>query len=182
MLAVFGFLCSVNHWMKEKYGYGFKFRKTTKTLRIKKLFSDVKTPRYGSKGSAGLDIYAYYNHPNFPFNGEVHRMENQQGVVRIPTGLSIEIPEDHVGVMIQRSSVGLSGVIATANIIDSDYRNELFICYQNISGKSDWKADPEKPIAQMLVLQCEQFLIKEVQELSKTDRDGGFGSTDKKKQ
>lgn len=177
-LCLYVMLSFLNELMLDKFGWNFHIHKNKK-LKIKPMFDDVKIPSRGSKGAAGLDIYAYFNNPSHKFNGEVKGIESEEGPVKIPTGLQMEIPKGYVGLIFQRSSVGVNGIVAMANVIDCDYRGEVFVCYKN-TGKSDWIVPNDKPIAQLLIIPYEQCPVHVVSELSKTERQGGFGSTDKK--
>jgi len=99
----------------------------------------------------------------------------------VRTGLHIAIPEGWVGLVRDRSSVALKGVMTLAGVIDSAYRGELKIVMYNSGPKAVTFASGER-IAQCLViphLVCEVALeVESLDLLGATERgDGGFGST-----
>ena len=65
-------------------------------LKIKKVHPDAVIPSYAKPGDAGMDLVA------------VHEFWNEDNtMVTYDTGLSIEIPEGHVGLLFPRSSVSI---------------------------------------------------------------------------
>jgi dUTP pyrophosphatase len=85
-------------------------------MKFKKLTTTAITPTRGSPNSAGLDLYA-----------DADVLVSSGASVMLGTGIAIEIPMNHVGLVAIRSSVGKAGV-ALANsvgVIDSDYRGEI---------------------------------------------------------
>ena len=102
--------------------------------------------------------------------------------VLVPTGLIFDIPEDHVMKLYIRSSKALKKGLTMANgvgIIDSDYVEESFMMLENVSESMAVIAHGES-IAQCLIEKTLRMEITEINEkpVQKTDRNGGFGSTD----
>ena len=93
------------------------------------------------------------------------------------TGLSVEIPEGFEGQIRPRSSLGKHGVHCYFGTIDSDYRGELMIRLQLITGEA-WDVFKGDRIAQLVIAPVARATIQEVDELSETARGaGGWGST-----
>ena len=139
-------------------------------LKFKKLREDAVIPKYATEGSAGLDLVATSEDvSNYPL------------YVEYGTGLAVEIPFGHVGLLCPRSSIS-NTVYSVANslgIIDSDYRGELKVRLRKTShlGK-DYNVGDK--IAQLVIVPIPMFEVMEVDELSDTQRgSGGFGSTGK---
>jgi len=90
-------------------------------VRFKKLHQDAVIPSYANPGDAGLDItciaYAYNQADNY---------------LEYYTGLAVEIPEGHVGLLFPRSSISRTNLSLTncVGVVDSGYRAELKFRYR----------------------------------------------------
>lgn len=165
-------------------------------VRVKKLHPDAVIPKYAKAGDAGLDLVA------------VEKVtEERYGVTTYHTGLSVEIPEGHVGLIFPRSSIYKS-VNRQANcvgVIDSGYRGEIMVKHElapiavqavqslklaSVAGEAEAQAEIHQTIrefniyekgdrvGQLIILPYPQVEFEEVEELSSTDRgEGGFGHT-----
>ena len=126
-------------------------------------------PSVSTAGSGGLDLFV----DNF------HIEDNQ---LKIHTGVYIELPKGHVGLLLPRSSTGLKGLRLknTVGVIDSDYRGEILIMADRFDGEDDL-IDIGKKIAQLIIVPVCPFPVEQVgnfEDLSVTCRNtGGFGST-----
>ena len=87
-------------------------------IKVRKLSSNAKLPKYGTDGAAGADIW--------PINSGVIPAKQ---TVKIPTGLSLEIPDTHFIYITARSS--MVDKISVTGVIDPDYRGEIFILVSN---------------------------------------------------
>ena len=137
-------------------------------LRVTRLHKDAKLPQYGHKGDAGLDVFSVIDVVLEPMQA-----------LPVPTGVKIAIPEDHVGLIWDKSGIALNGIHCLAGVIDSGYRGEVKIVMINLSRKHFVIAKGMK-IAQMLVQPVITMEVVESDELAETVRgEGGFGSTGK---
>ena len=155
-------------------------------VNIKKLTETAIIPTYGDAGAAGADLYADVETP-------VYIGENE--VVKISTGIAMEIPEGYVGLIYARSGLGCKHGLAPANkvgVIDSSYRGPIIVCLYNHE-KYDHKNYDERyaedyarrhtinqgdRIAQIVITPYVTAEFNEVEELVSSDRgEGGFGST-----
>jgi dUTP pyrophosphatase len=138
-------------------------------MKFKKLTTTAVTPSRGSLGAAGLDLYA-----------DADVLVTSGASVMLGTGIAIEIPQGHVGLVFIRSSVGKAGV-ALANgvgVIDSDYRGEIKLCLVYTAGNGGHYIRKGQAIAQLIVMPVLPVELMQVDSLSSTDRGtGGFGST-----
>ena len=140
-------------------------------IKIKKLNPKAIVPTYGTKFSAGADIYSCTNSPLIIVPGET---------VMIKTGLSIEIPSGYVGLIYARSGLATKNGVAPANkvgVIDSDYRGEIMVPLYNHS-KTPAVLDVGERVAQLVIVPYVKADFQVVDEVSDSGRgNGGFGST-----
>lgn len=144
------------------------------TVRFTKCRAAAKVPTYGSAGAAGADLCACL---------DTEKLEiKPRQTVMVPTGLSVEIPEGLVGLIMARSGISVKRGLAPANkvgVIDSDYRGELMVALYNQSEEVREIENGER-IAQLLLMPYITADFKEVSVLEDTARGvGGFGSTGK---
>ena len=86
-----------------------------------------------------------------------------------------------MGLLVPRSSMSKTPLRCanSVGIIDSDYRGELSVAYENISC-SDYMIFRGDRIAQLIIVPIAIVDVEEAQTLSETERgDGGYGSTGK---
>ena len=142
----------------------------TKIL-IKRLSKEVSLPKYETSGSSGMDLRAYID-SNININpGQI---------AFIPTGLALSIPKGFEVQIRPRSGLAAKkkiSVLNTPGTIDADYRGEIKVILINL-GPEPFKVEKGLRIAQMIVCPIVQAQLKEVDDLSETERGkGGFGST-----
>lgn len=98
------------------------------------------------------------------------------------TGVIVEIPYGHVGLLKERSSIGKLGITLPGGVIDSGYRGEVMVLVSN-TGTVMQKVMMKQRVGQMLVLPAYTravTLVDDPSHLSPTLRgDKGFGSTGK---
>lgn len=140
-------------------------------MKVKRLTDTAKLPTRGSKGAAGLDLYA-----DVPGTTEVYPGETK----KINTGVAVELRAKQVGLVYPRSGLSTKNGLRLANcvgVIDSDYRGEIIVALYNDSRKVQYIEHGDR-IAQLVVTQYEPEEVQEVAELNSTQRgSGGFGST-----
>ena len=141
-------------------------------IRIK-LEDGGKLPIYGTKESAGCDLYANIQDP-------INLMPLERFLV--PTGVYLEIPQGYEGQVRPRSGLALHSGLTVLNspgTLDSDYRGEVGVVLVNLSNYIQTIA-PDTRIAQIVFSEYEKvdFIISE--NLDDTERVGGFGSTGEK--
>ena len=142
----------------------------TKIL-IKRLSKEVSLPKYETIGSSGMDLAA-----NIDSNINIKPGK----IAIIPTGLALSIPKGFEVQLRPRSGLAAKhkvSVLNTPGTIDSDYRGEIKVILINLNDVP-FKVEKGLRIAQMVVCPIVQAKLREVDDLSKTERDkGGFGST-----
>lgn len=139
----------------------------THELRISKLEKDSIIPSRANVSDAGYDLYAVIE-TIIPARG--------RGLIR--TGIAMEIPSGHVGLIWPRSGLAVkAGLDVLAGVIDSGYRGEICIVLQNHTDH-DYIVRKHDRVAQILIQKVATVQIKTVSNLDKSDRGtGGFGSS-----
>jgi dUTP pyrophosphatase len=139
-------------------------------LRIAKLKPEAKLPTRAHDGDAGLDLYAC--EPAHIGPGERWS---------VATGIGVEIPEGHAGLVLPRSGLARDHGIALVNapgLIDSGYRGELRVLLLNTDPAETFRIGPGDRIAQLMVAPIATTEPIEVEALSESARaTGGFGSS-----
>lgn len=143
-------------------------------LKVKKLVPDAVLPSYATDGSNGLDFTA---------TGVVYR----EDIIEVRTGIAVEIPEGHVGLLFPRSSITKKNFVLanSVGVIDSDYRGEINFNFRivpesNAAGMFKYnKAYKQgERVGQLVIVEIPKMEVVEVKDLSDTVRGtGGYGST-----
>ena len=94
----------------------------------------------------------------------------------VALGFCIELPKGYEAVIRPRSGMTKKGIDIALGTIDWDYRNEV-MCQLINNSDGDFDIKNLDRICQMKIQKAEQFEFVQVDELSETDRKGGFGST-----
>lgn len=135
------------------------------TLKIKLLNENAITPKRGSEGAAGYDLFS---------SEDIEVGPHSQAI--IPTGISIQMPHGVYGRIAPRSGLSVKHTIVSAGVIDPDYRGEIKVVFFNLS-EYPIRLEIGNRVAQLIL---ENFTIAPilVTDLSSTERSGaGFGST-----
>ncbi len=139
-------------------------------LKVKKLNIDAHLPEYATEGSAGMDFKALHNYDIYPGDNPV----------AVQTGIAVELPPGYEMRIQPRSGLSLlhpNYISNSPGCIDADYRGEVCILVVN-KGWDLWRIKAGDKIAQGIVSKVKRCVIREVEELSMTERgDGGMGST-----
>ena len=140
-------------------------------VKIKKLHPDAVIPVYSKPGDAGLDLTA------------TSIDDDLYGNIIYGTGLAIEIPEGHVGLLYPRSSNSKTDLYLTnhVGVVDSGYRGELMFKFRPINGITDaYIYAVGDRIGQLIIMPYPSIKLVQTDELTDSERgDGGFGSTGK---
>lgn len=140
-------------------------------IKIKRLSKTAVIPEKGSKHSAGFDLSADIAEKIIILPGKT---------VKIPTGLSIELPKGYFGAIYARSGLATKHGLRPANavgVVDSDYRGEYIVALHNDSEEVK-VIEPRQRIAQLVIQQHLDCTFVESDEITETERgEGGFGST-----
>lgn len=138
-------------------------------VRIKKLHPDAKIPEYSYEDDAGCDMFAVE---------DVVIKSGQRAQIR--TGIAMEIPEGHVGLIWDKSGLShRAGLTNIGGVFDSGFRGEWILGLVNTSDQ-DYHLKKGDKIAQIIIQQKVTANFVEVDELSERERgDRAFGSSGK---
>jgi dUTP pyrophosphatase len=139
-------------------------------LPVAKLKDEATLPTRAHVGDAGLDLYACE---------AAHLGPGERWSVG--TGVAVEIPEGHAGLVLPRSGIARDHGIALVNspgLIDAGYRGEVRVLLLNTDPAETFRVEPGDRIAQLVVTPVGPAEPLEVDALSESSRgDGGFGSS-----
>ena len=137
-------------------------------IPVKKITESATIPTKATHDDAGWDLYS------------TEEVTIPKGVtVLVSTGISMAIPPGYVGLIWDRSSMGVKGIHRHAGVIDSGYRGHIKVCLHNGS-EEVYHIKRGDRIAQMIIQQAPAFELKQVDSLDDSERgDGGFGSSGK---
>lgn len=122
------------------------------------------------EGDAGLDLTACERVVLAPGRRAV-----------VPTGIAVEIPEGHAGLVVPRSGLaakhGLS-IVNAPGLIDAGYRGEVLVILHNSDRTEPFTVEPGMRIAQLVVVAVPELRVLKVDGLSATERGSrGHGSS-----
>jgi dUTP pyrophosphatase len=139
-------------------------------LAFRKLNDEARLPTRAHQGDAGLDLYAV----------ESRRLEPGERAT-VGTGIAVEIPLGHAGLVLPRSGLAARHGIALVNapgLIDPGYRGEIRVLLLNTDRAKPFEIEPGDRIAQLLITPLAEVEPVEARELAETLRgEGGFGSS-----
>jgi len=139
-------------------------------LPVAKLQENAVLPTRAHEGDAGLDLYACEAAHIGP--GE------RWGV---GTGVGVEIPEGHAGLVLPRSGIARDhgiGLVNSPGLIDAGYRGELRVLLINNDPAEIFRVAPGDRIAQLVITPIVLAEPAEVETLADSARaTGGFGSS-----
>ena len=153
-------------------------------LLFARMNEEVKIPSKRVE-DCGYDIYAYFEEETLTVAPHETKM--------IPTGLYCAMTDDYVGIIKDRGSNGSIGLQTVCGVIDSGFRNQIFIAVTNTNTKpvviskkvaNTTKLDDmimypyTKGIAQMMILPVPKMAVREitVEELQAIESERGLGS------
>jgi len=139
-------------------------------LPVSKLAEGALLPSRAHEGDAGLDLYA---------SEAAHIGPGERWSVG--TGVGVEIPDGHAGLVLPRSGLARDHGIALVNspgLIDSGYRGELRVLLLNTDPAETFRVEAGDRIAQLVLVPVAVATPVETAVLADSARDtGGFGSS-----
>src|SRR6478609_9402947 len=139
-------------------------------LPVVKLKDEAQVPSRAHDGDAGLDLYSC----EAAHIGPGERWS-------VGTGVGVEIPEGHAGLVLPRSGLAREHGIALVNapgLIDAGYRGELRVLLLNTDPAETFRVEPGDRIAQLVLTPIALAEPVEAAALTESSRGtGGFGSS-----
>jgi dUTP pyrophosphatase len=137
-------------------------------LQVEIIVPQARLPRRVYPKDAGLDLYSIKDERIRPGEG-----------AQVHTGIKIALPPKHIGMIVDRSSMGAIGLKVMGGIIDENYRGELIVILWNLSC-APININSEERIAQLIVYPVSYPRVYETKIVGNTDRGAsGIGSTGK---
>ncbi len=139
-------------------------------LAVTKLKEEAVLPSRAHEGDAGLDLYAC----EAAHIGPGERWS-------VGTGIALEIPAGHAGLVLPRSGIAREHGISLVNspgLIDSGYRGEIRVLLLNNDPAEIFRVAAGDRIAQLLITPIALLEPVEATALTESARgEGGFGSS-----
>jgi len=139
-------------------------------LPVARLNENAVLPTRAHEGDAGLDLYACES---------AHIGPGERWSVG--TGVAVEIPDGHAGLVLPRSGLAKRSGIALVNgpgLIDSGYRGEIRVLLLNTDPADLFRVAPGDRIAQLVITPIVLAEPVEREALAESARgEGGFGSS-----
>ena len=123
-----------------------------------KLLGNTQCPKFGREGDAGYDLFL-----NSAVTFKAHE------VTCVDTGVCVELPKGHAGLLAMRSSVCKTGMIIQQPLIDENYRGEIHILIYNPTD-SDFTYDEGDRVCSLYVFPVFTEALEVVDELSDSNR------------
>ena len=140
------------------------------SLKVRRLDAGARLPSRAYPDDAGLDLYALEEAVLGP---------GQRASVG--TGIAVQIPDGHAGLVLPRSGLAARHGIALVNapgLIDAGYRGEIRVLLLNTDREAPFTVQRGERIAQLVLVRVETPDVDEVPELAVSVRGaGGFGSS-----
>ena len=141
------------------------------TLRLRILDTDLEPPAYQHRDDAGLDLRARFAAALGPAGGRAV----------VPTGIAVELPRGHVGLICPRSGLALERGVTVLNapgVIDVGYRGEIGVVLINLDPSRAAQIMRGDRIAQLVIAPVRTVTIEIVEQLGISERgDSGFGGS-----
>jgi dUTP pyrophosphatase len=139
-------------------------------LPVRKLREGAVLPTRAHEGDAGLDLCAC----EAAHIGPGERWS-------VATGIAVEIPPGHAGLVLPRSGLAREHGISLVNapgLIDSGYRGEVAVLLLNTDPAEIFRVEPGDRIAQLVVVSVAAAEPVQAEALGESERgEGGFGSS-----
>ena len=142
----------------------------TEPLPVRRLSDAARLPTRANDGDAGLDLHA------------AERATLEPGErASVGTGIALEIPEGHAGLVLPRSGLAARHGISLVNapgLIDAGYRGEVRVLLLNTDPEERFEVSPGDRIAQLVVAPFAHATPVAAVELEASERgESGFGSS-----
>lgn len=138
-------------------------------VKFKKLSEDAVIPSYAHNTDAGMDMTAISK-----------KWDDNLKCWIYGTGIALEVPEGHVGLIYPRSSVRKYNLMLCnhVGVVDSGYRGEVVFSFKPIDDSYDLSYNVGDKVGQLIIMPYPKVEAVEVDELDDSDRGtGGHGST-----
>jgi dUTP pyrophosphatase len=101
----------------------------------------IAPPTRAYEDDAGYDLRALHAHVLAP-----------QTITQVPTGVGFEIPSGFYGLICNRTSGGLKGILPVGHVVDAGYTGEIILILYNTNPSEAVRIEANERIAQMVVM------------------------------
>jgi dUTP pyrophosphatase len=121
----------------------------------------IDPPLRAYEDDAGFDLRALYDTEMPP-----------QAVTQVHTGVGFEIPKGYYGLICNRTSGGLKGILPMGHVVDAGYVGEIILILYNANRDQSIQLKANDRIAQMVVMPTYGGELRQVDvsEVKKTQR------------
>jgi dUTP pyrophosphatase len=105
------------------------------------LKAGIDPPIRAYQDDAGIDLRALYSCDLLP-----------QSITQVPTGVGFEIPSGYYGLICNRTSRGLEGILPLGHVVDAGYTGEITLILYNTLRSEHIRIEANERIAQMVVM------------------------------
>jgi dUTP pyrophosphatase len=91
-------------------------------------------------------------------------------ITKLKTGLCVEIPDGHFGLLTSKSSWASRGVITLLDVIDSKYSSDVTLMLHNVSGQKV-NLESGRFVSQLMVMPYTRCTLRLTQQLSSSSRE-----------
>lgn len=144
-------------------------------VKFKKLSDKAVTPSYAYEGDACMDLTSVDREHITEGSGK-----DKYEYMVYKFDLAFEIPKGYAILVFPRSSISKTGLILanSVGVIDSGYRGPMEARFKYVPGYN--LPEVGEKVVQIKLVEVPNMVLKEVDELSPSDRgSGGFGSSGK---
>jgi dUTP pyrophosphatase len=125
------------------------------------LAAGIDPPGRSYQDDAGVDLRALYDYDLPP-----------QSITQVHTGVGFEIPSGFYGLICNRTSGGLKGILPVGHVVDAGYTGEIILILYNTNPGEPIQLKANDRIAQMVVMPTYGGELRQVDmsEVKKTQR------------
>jgi dUTP pyrophosphatase len=113
----------------------------------------IAPPTRAYKDDAGFDLRALHPHILPP-----------QSITQVPTGVGFEIPTGYYGLICNRTSGGLKGILPVGHVVDAGYTGEIILILYNTNPSEAIHIKANERIAQMVVMPVYRGELRQIEE------------------
>lgn len=123
----------------------------------------IDPPMRAYDDDAGIDLRSLYDMELAP-----------QAVTQVRTGVGFEIPSGYYGLICNRTSGGMKGILPMGHVVDAGYTGELTLILYNTRPGEAIRIEANERVAQMVIMPIyrDGMIQIDPSEVKKTERGG----------
>ena len=121
----------------------------------------IPPPRRAYQDDAGFDLRSLYSYELAPHS-----------ITQVHTGVGFEIPSGFYGLICNRTSGGLKGILPVGHVVDASFTGEIVLILHNTHPTETIHVKPSDRVAQMVVMPVYQGELCQIEmaDIKKTER------------